>query len=236
MKYYLHDEAVKIEDSVFAEGEEGTLHFCYDKNGCKYLAKLFKENRRSNILPISEEMYKLQSEIKTRRYLFPKGLIYDVDGRFCGIVQSYFQDNVGLPMAQNVPIRNLIQEIKFIEEDTKLISSYGIHLGDFKVKDILFHLGSLKMAVTDTGLYYLSNEKNLSLENLKIVNYYLRMGLVWMDVFGHEDMKSIDLPFIYDDLDSGEACMSEVLESEIQSYKVKTLTELKKEYKKQIFY
>lgn len=232
MEYYVGKVKVLIDDKVFAEGEEATLHKCGDN-----LAKLLKEDRRKDIVIPSEEMYEYLSKIHTNRFHLPIDILRDKEGKFRGAIIKMFSDREIITHAQLESIKTIISELKYVEEDVQILTESGIAIKDMKLDHLLYSSISHRLGVIDFGLFEKSNSKQLLLENLKEINFYLRQGLLWADLEGtRNEMVGIDFPELYDDIDWEEAYLSQILEEESKKYGVSTLQELKHVYQKMKFY
>ncbi len=232
MEYYVGKNKILIEDKIFAEGEEATLHRCGDN-----LAKILKTDRRKNIILPDEEMYEYLSKIKTNRFHLPIDILRDKEQKFIGAIIKMFSDREIITHAQLENIKVIISELKYIEEDIQILTEKGIAIKDMKLDHLLYSSISHRLGVIDFGLFEKSNNKELLLDNLKELNFYLRQGLLWADLEGTKnEMLGIDFPEVYDDIDWKEAYLSKILEEESKKYEVSTLSALKKVYQKKKFY
>ncbi len=232
MEYYVGKQKIFVDNKVFAEGEEATLHYCGNN-----LAKILRSDRRKDIIEPDEELYKYLKEIHTKRFYLPLDLIYDQENKFAGTIIKPFLDRESITHAQLEDIKSIISELKYVEEDIQLLTEKGIAIKDMKLAHILYSSISHRLGVIDFGLFERQNSKQLLLENLKAMNYYLRQGLLWADLEGTKnEMLGIDFPEVYDALDWEEAYLSKILEEEVKKYQVSTLQELKHVYQKQKFY
>lgn len=228
-KYYLDSKEILLGE-VIGEGEEGKIHFVNDF----LVAKIFKDNRRVDIRKPDLDFYKYLTNFKLDKFYFPTDIIYDEYGTFSGCVMKYFKDGKAFPSCQYLDVSMVIKELRLLEEELKLISDSHIHIFDVKPNDIL--VNDTGIGVFDTGLYYRSEEKDLLKQNLILINYALRAGLLWLyKDKSAQELKAYDLPEIYDILDDSIAYLSDILESEVEENKVKTITSLKEIYKTKKF-
>lgn len=232
MEYYVGEKKIFVDDKVFAEGEEATLHECGEN-----LAKILKENRRKDIKEVDEEMYEYLSHIHTNRFILPINLLHNKEGIFKGAIIKKIINPEIITHAQLEKIDQIISELKYIEKDIQILTDKGIAIKDMKLAHILYSSISHRLGIIDFGLYERSTDKNLLIENLKEVNYFLRQGLLWANLEATEnEMVGIDFPEVYDEIDWGEAYLSKILEEESKKYGVSTLQELKHVYQKIKFY
>lgn len=232
MEYYVGNKKIFVDDKIFAEGEESTLHECGNN-----LAKILKTDRRKDIKEADEEMYEYLSHIHTNRFILPINLLHNKEGIFKGAVIEKFMNPEIITHAQLEKIDTIISELQYIEEDVHILTDSGIAIKDMKLAHILYSSITHRLGVIDFGLFEKSNNKQLLLDNLKEINYYLRQGLLWADLEGTKnEMLGIDFPEVYDALDSEEAYLSEILKEESAKYGVFTLQELKHVYQKMKFY
>lgn len=232
MEYYVGKEKILIDNKIFDEGEESTIHKCGEK-----LAKILKDDRRKNLQKADEEMYRYLSTIRTNRFNLPLDLIHNKEGIFKGAIVEPFYDKEIITHAQLEKIGTIISELKYIEEDICTLTDKGVAIHDMKLSHILYSSISHRLGIIDFGLYERSTDKNLLIENLKEVNYYLRQGLLWANLEATEnEMIGIDFPEVYDEIDWNEAYLSKILEEESKKYGVSTLQELKHVYQKIKFY
>ena len=232
MEFYIKGKKVIVEDEIYAEGEEATIHKCGPK-----FAKIIKNDRRADIKEVDEELYEYLSTICTNRFYLPLNLLHDKYGHFKGIIMEPFLDKEFITHAQLENIHKIISELQYIEEDIHILTEKEIAIKDTKLAHILYSSISHKLGIIDCGLYERKKSKQLLLENLKEVNYYLRQGLLWANIEGTKnEMVGIDFPEIYDELDYKESYLSKILFEESTKYGVSTLNELKHVYQKMKFY
>lgn len=211
---------------LLASGEEGKVYKVEDG-----LIKIFNNERRENIINIDENIYKKLSLIKTNRFYLPTSLIYE-NNKFIGIKMNEFKEFGKITDARSIEINEIIKELKLIEEDIKTLSDNGILIRDMKIGHILFNMLDSKIGIIDCGLYEESCDKNLYLNNLIYMNYYLRQALLWVDNnITYHEMCGYDFPYIYDDLDHSMAYLSDILKVEANIYDVSTIEELRNVYK-----
>jgi hypothetical protein len=228
----MNNKKVFIEDEIYAEGEETTVHRCGDD-----LAKIFKKDRRKDILLPDKSLYEELGCICTNRFYLPHSLLFNQEGHFSGTMTKWFKDREKITYAQLEDIQTVISELQWIEEDIHILTENQIRIRDMKLDHILYSSITHLFGIIDFGLFEKSKNKELLLENLKEMNYYLRQGLLWANLDGTEnEMLGIDFPEIYDDLDTKEAYLSQILKEENQLYGVSTLQELKHVYQKMKFY
>ncbi len=170
-------------------------------------------------------------------FYLPCSLAYDISDTFRGHTMLESKDSELATHAQRGNLHQLIQSIEGIELETEILSLAGIRINDMKLHHILYNSKKEQLGIIDCGIYQKSSSKDLWIQNLKEMNYYLRQALLWANYEGttHE-ITGIDFPEIYDELDAGTMRFSEVLKEEIPKYKVKILEELKHCYQKEIFY
>lgn len=232
-KLYIDGKPIIYDGKSIYSGEEANIHR-YRENE---LIKIFKEKRRLNIPPIQPSMYQYLSEITTNYFYLPIQLAYNEIGNFRAYTMSEFKNPQLSTHAQKGSLEKLMKSIEGIEEDTEILSEAGVKIVDLKIDNIVYNSATDTLGIVDCGIYQKDTRRDLWIQNLKEVNYYLRQALLWANYEGTKlEMVGIDFPEIYDELDNGTMRFSEVLKEEISKYKVKTLEELKHCYQKEIFY
>jgi hypothetical protein len=236
-KYYVNGQELILDPKVFASGEEGRLYLCRNLSNKVMLAKIFKEYRRKNLLVPNEDMYKKQTELETKSFYLPKNLIYDIEEKFSGCVVDLFKNGNSFTLAQCTKIKDLVLELNKIYDDIDLLSENNIKIHDMKIDHILYNYKKNKLGVVDTGLFMFSDDKDLKKQNYILMNYVLRNGLLWVNKECTQiEMWSTDLPEIYDTLDHDIVSLADILLDESNNYNVETVEELKKVYKKNMYY
>lgn len=236
-KYYVNGEKITFDPHVFNSGEEGNLYLYRKDYSHLQLVKIFNPDRRLNLATPDEDFYRELTSLQTEKFYLPKDIVHDEEGIFAGCVVDYFEDGTSFTSAQSADICSLIKELKLLEKEIDYLSEHHICISDMKIAHILYHYMKCKIGVVDTGLWSHSDDGNLKLENYKVMNYYLRSALLWMNTLGTEqEMLSIDLPEVFDLVDEVDIPISSILEEECSKHNVSSVAELKKIYKQQKFY
>ncbi len=225
MRYYVNGKEIVFVKKI-GEGEEADVYLTDDKQ----VAKIFKSDRRVDIRKPDLEFYKYLMNFDLSSFYFPTGIIYNEAGLFSGCTMNYFENGYNLSLSQDDNIADVIKKLRLLEEEIKFISDNHINAFDVKSTDI--KVNDSTIGVFDIGLYFYSNSTDLLKDNLITINYALRSGLLWQykDKMKQE-LKAYDLPYEYDDLDTSIVYLSDILYSETNKFKVKTISELKGIYK-----
>lgn len=230
--FYINGKPILLEDTVYNNGEEANLYISGNT-----LVKIFKETRRHNIPKIQQDLYAYFMTLDVHKFYLPKNLVYDEAQVFRGYTMDLFPNSEIASHAQRGHVEQIIAELKAIEADVKTLSEAGIQINDMKLNHILYCASQNQLGVIDCGLYQRVDNPNLYNQNRIEMNYYLRQALLWADYEGTKhEMVGCDFPEIYDELDSGNLWLSDILQEESEKYKVNTLEELKHCYQKMKFY
>lgn len=231
---YIDGQPIVYDPNPIYSGEEATIHR-YEK---EKLIKIWKEQRRKNLPQVQPDIYLLLSKYSMQYFYFPLECAYDQNGNFKAHTMLEFKNLELATHAQRGNIEKIISSLEGIEAETKILSSDGIQIRDMKLPHILYNDEQELLGIIDCGgLYQKVSNKDVWIENLKEMNYYLRQALLWANYEGTKhEMLGFDFPEIYDELDEGTMTLSEVLKEEVSHYKVNTLEELKQQYQKQKFY
>ena len=128
--------------------------------------KFYKE--KSQKMVIDKELVEYLKTIDTKRYLLPTATITDDSACFLGYATPFKQHYQTI---NNMTFDKFIDEVKFLEEDTLLLSEKGIDIEDLSYDNTIYD-GSIYLI--DPGSFRLSvKNKSLSRENLDKLNTYI---------------------------------------------------------------
>lgn len=128
--------------------------------------KFYKE--KSQKMVIDKELVEYLKTIDTKRYLLPTAIITDDSACFLGYATLFKQHYQTI---NNMPFDKFIDEVKFLEEDTLLLSEKGVDIEDLSYDNTIYN-GSIYLI--DPGSFKISMEnKSLSRENLDKLNTYV---------------------------------------------------------------
>lgn len=128
--------------------------------------KFYKE--KSQKMVIDKELVEYLKTIDTKRYLLPTATITDDSACFLGYATLFKQHYQTI---NNMAFDKFIDEVKFLEEDTLLLSEKGIDIEDLSYDNTIYN-GSIYLI--DPGSFKISMEnKSLPRENLDKLNTYI---------------------------------------------------------------
>lgn len=128
--------------------------------------KFYKE--KSQKMVIDKELVEYLKTIDTKRYLLPTATITDDSACFLGYAILFKQHYQTI---NNMAFDKFIDEVKFLEEDTLLLSEKGIDIEDLSYDNTIYN-GSIYLI--DPGSFKISMEnKSLPRENLDKLNTYI---------------------------------------------------------------
>lgn len=236
-KYYANGFELVLDEKAFNKGEEANIHLCRNYPKKVMVAKIFKGYRRKNLPLPNEKMYQKQTTLHTESFYLPQELIHDDEGKFSGCLEDLFKNASSFTYAQCMEIKKLAFALQKIYHDVDVFTESGIRIHDMKVDHILYNKETDEVGVIDTGLFYFNEDKDLKKQNYIHMNMKLRKALLWLNKEGTEtEMLSIDLPYVYDLLDTDEVSLADILLDESKKHSVLTVEELKKVYQKEKYY
>ena len=161
---YLDGKKIDFEKNDYNYLDEGLEAEVYRY---KNLAlKFYKE--KSQKMVIDKELVEYLKTIDTKRYLLPTATITDDSACFLGYATLFKQHYQTI---NNMAFDKFIDEVKFLEEDTLLLSEKGIDIEDLSYDNTIYD-GSIYLI--DPGSFRLSvKNKSLSRENLDKLNTYI---------------------------------------------------------------
>ena len=175
MKLIIGEKKVNIPDIEFMdryvkEGSEGTIYE-YKGDALKiYHERCFKKR-------LTEEEAKKLSNIKTKRIMMPKDLIYDENGEFIGYTTPFKIERekkyVGL-----LKMEELLKEANIINNDAMILAKQKISLKDLHYDNLL--LSNNEIYLCDPGEYEFCDNSvsNIYRDNIIELNYlFTRMIL-----------------------------------------------------------
>ena len=164
MAFYLDGKEInfeKGEHSYLDEGCEAEVYIYKD-----LVLKFYKE--RSIKISIDKEMVDYLRTIKTKRYLLPIASITNEISKFLGYATEFKQHYQTM---SSMMFDKFIDEVKFLEEDTLLLSEKGVDIEDLSYDNTIYN-GSIYLI--DPGSFKISMEnKSLPRENLDKLNTYV---------------------------------------------------------------
>lgn len=161
---YLNGKEIFFEkdaDNYLNEGCEAEVYIYKD-----LALKFYKE--RSIKTGIDKEMVEYLKLIKTKRYLMPVGCITSYSYKFLGYATEFKQHYQTI---SSMMFDKFIDEVKFLEEDTLLLSEKGVDIENLSYDNTIYN-GSIYLI--DPGSFKISMEnKSLPRENLDKLNTYV---------------------------------------------------------------
>lgn len=155
---------------IIGLGQEGLTY--------KYNDLALKIHYRRSKQFLSEDIAKHLIKFETDRILMPQDLIYDENGKYVGYTKKYVKYN---DYVREVPNDKLIEELKKINNDIKLLSHNGVLLDDINNLDNIVYDGGINFV--DPGFYTILDHDTYS-RNLKLVAdaiYHLLMDTLYYD-------------------------------------------------------
>lgn len=161
---YLDEEKINFEKDDYSYLNEGLEAEVYRYKDLTL--KFYKE--KSQKMVIDRELVEYLKTIDTKRYLLPTATITDDSYCFLGYAAPFKQHYQTI---NNMSFDKFIDEVKFLEEDTLLLSEKGIDVEDLSYSNTIYN-GSIYLI--DPGSFMLSvKNKSLSRENLDKLNTYI---------------------------------------------------------------
>ena len=166
MRYFVDDVLYEVTDEEMeyrhiAEGTESNVYRFRDE-----VFKIYKDNRVLKS-KLDEKSAKYMKNIKTKRIIMPKRLIYDRNDNFCGYTLPYL-DNCQKSILKRKKMTDIINELKLIEDDLLLLKEKSIDLEDFTLDNFIVNKG---LYIIDPGSHEVSTYDKRLLETINKHRY-----------------------------------------------------------------
>ena len=179
MKLYIdrnfYDFSLDELDSMYlGEGLEGVVY--------QFQGKALKVyNPHSQKTRLQEDDARRLSEIETKRFHLPKGLLYDSSHRFIGYYTDYIT-NYSLDHIPRMKKKDIVDELMVLESDCDTLSDHCVSIEDLHRNNIIY---DGKIHIIDPGSYqfedgefvrYLKSNNQRILREF-VIDYILAMNL-----------------------------------------------------------
>ena len=148
-------------DDVVYEFTQEELDYMYigegvESNVYRLNDEVFKihKNDRQIKFKLDEETAKYLSNIKTKRIIMPKKIIYDVKSNFCGYTLPYLE-SYQKAILRRKKMDEIVEELKLIEQDLILLKEHNVDLEDFTLDNFIVNRG---LYMIDPGSYKVSKD------------------------------------------------------------------------------
>jgi serine/threonine protein kinase len=159
-----------FEDTPLGKGGEGAVYKQFDVDGhgdVGNLAKIFNENRRGGKEEKIKAMLKIRTPQPSYCYAWPKDLLYDESGQFCGYVMflKYNKVELGDICGFNSEQRTEKDWRFFLNTAQNLAQAVaGVHeigqaIGDLNDKNILIDTDTCEMTLIDNDSFHITTSE-----------------------------------------------------------------------------
>lgn len=233
---YLNNEKICLDLNnmvIVGEGKEGIV-YKYNDSKC---IKIFNANRNlGDLLSINEEKFKFFTSLKTERIILPEYLLYNHQGEIEGYLMKYIKSDFKLNNIRNKNIDDIIEYLFDLKKDIDILNDNDVLINDLKNSHLLYNDGFYLIDTSLYSKYQYDNILNYNVKhkNISSVNQFF-IGLLLMQKENIRDysLNYGNIPNIYCKLNNDSFYfIADILEKEVNKYKVNDLKELRLIYKK----
>ena len=235
MKYKINNQIYKIDLNslnVLGTGTEGSV---YEYNNAAL--KIFNPTRIKYGYALSENKFKLMSNISLDRFILPDELVYEKKRnsyKFVGYTMKLLKNKLPINHLFSLNLKEVINEIKLLESDVDVLSDYGIKMFDF-MKNFYYNG---KLYIIDTSYYIeCADIEDVATSNKRAINDFFIYNLLLKPVsnnlnFEKTPFNSSFLLSLFDNNFDISTLDFSLLLKDLSSNSINNLSDIQKKYVK----